>query len=208
MRLILVRHGSTAWNEEGKYQGTVDVPLSDKGRQEAEMVAERLRHEKIDAVYSSNLRRARETAEIIARPHGLPVQVVDELGEINFGDWEGLTAQEIKDKFGEEAYRTWLEDPVNADISGGDRITDFAERVIRGFDRIIQAHQDDTVVVATHGGALMVLGCHLHGDDLSCFRKYYHHNAAISVVELEGDVLQIKQLNYRDHLRGFGEKTT
>ena len=98
MRLILVRHGSTAWNEEGKYQGTIDIPLSDRGRQEAEMVAERLRDEKIDAVYSSNLRRARETAEIIARPHGLPVQVIEELGEMNFGDWEGMTAQEIKDK--------------------------------------------------------------------------------------------------------------
>ena len=123
MRIILIRHGSTIWNEEGKYQGTIDVPLSDRGRQEAEMVAERLREEKIKAIYSSNLGRARETAEIIARPHGLPVQVIDELGEINFGDWEGLTAQEIKDKFGEQAYRTWLEDPVNADISGGDRIT-------------------------------------------------------------------------------------
>lgn len=204
MRIILIRHGSTIWNEEGKYQGTIDVPLSDRGRQEAEMVAE-IAGRKIKAIYSSNLGRARETAEIIARPHGLPVQVIDELGEINFGDWEGLTAQEIKDKFGEQAYRTWLEDPVNADISGGDRITDFAERVIRGFDRIIHAHRDDTVVVATHGGALMVLGCHLHGDDLSCFRKYYHHNAAISVVELEGDVFQIKQLNSREHLREVGE---
>ncbi|MGE5544906.1 MAG: histidine phosphatase family protein [Bacillota bacterium] len=202
MRLILVRHGSTIWNAEGRYQGTIDIPLSDQGRREARMVAERLRNEDIKAVYSSNLIRARETAEIIASPHGLPVKVIPELGEINFGDWEGLTAQEIKDRFGEDAYRTWLTDPVNADISRGDHITEFAERVVQGFNQIIQAHPEDTVVIATHGGALMVLGCHLHGEDLSCFRKYYHHNAAISVVEVEGDVFRIKQLNCQEHLQG------
>ncbi|MGI6551394.1 MAG: histidine phosphatase family protein [Syntrophomonadales bacterium] len=201
MRLILVRHGSTIWNAEGKYQGTMDVPLSDKGRQEAQMVAERLRDEDITAIYSSDLVRARETAEIIARPHGLPVKVIPEFGEINFGDWEGLTAQEIREKFGEEVYRTWLEDPINADISGGDRITDFAERVVKGFNQVIEAHPDDTVVLATHGGALMALGCHLHGEDLNCFRKYYHHNAAISVVEVEGDVCRFVHLNYQEHLQ-------
>lgn len=202
MRLILVRHGSTIWNAEGKYQGIIDVPLSDKGRQEVQMVAERLRNEDIKAVYSSYLIRARETAEIIASPHGLPVKVIREFGEINFGDWEGLTAQEIKDKFGEDAYRLWMEDPVMADISGGDRIAEFAERVVQGFNQVSQAHQEDTVVVATHGGALMVLGCHLQGEDLSCYRKYYHQNAAISVVELEGDVFQFKHLNCQEHLQG------
>lgn len=202
MRLILVRHGSTIWNAEGKYQGIIDVPLSDKGRQEVQMVAERLRNEDIKAVYSSYLIRARETAEIIASPHGLPVKVIPEFGEINFGDWEGLTAQEIKDKFGEDAYRIWMEDPVKADISGGDRIAEFAERVVQGFNRVSQAHPDDTVVVATHGGALMVLGCHLQGEDLSCYRKYYHQNAAISVVELEGDVFRFKHLNCQAHLEG------
>jgi len=201
LRLILVRHGSTIWNAEGKYQGTIDVPLSDKGRREAQMVAERLRNEDIKAVYSSELIRARETAEIIASPHNLPVKVIPELGEINFGDWEGLTAREIKDKYGEDAYRTWLEDPVNANISGGDHITEFAERVVQGFNKVIEAHPEDTVVVATHGGALMVLGCHLHGEDLRCFRKYYHHNAAISVVELEGDAFRFKHLNCQEHLQ-------
>lgn len=202
MRLILVRHGSTIWNAEGKYQGKFDVPLSDRGRQEAQMVAERLRDENITAVYSSDLIRARETAEIIARLHGLAVNVIPELGEINFGDWEGLTAKEIQEKFGEEAYRTWMEDPVNASIAGGERITEFAQRVVRGFNQVIQAHPDDTVVLATHGGALMVLGCHLHGEDLSCFRKYYHHNAAISVVEVEGDIFRFEHLNCQGHLQG------
>ena len=125
MRLILVRHGTTIWNEEGKYQGVIDVPLSDKGRQEAKRVANRLQNEDIKAVYSSHLVRARETAEIIARPHGLPVKVIREIGEINFGDWEGLTSQEIIKQFGEDAYRLWLEDPGKVEISGGDRLSDF-----------------------------------------------------------------------------------
>lgn len=206
MRLILVRHGTTIWNSEGKYQGEIDVPLSDRGRQEVKRVAERLQDEDIKAVYSSHLIRARETAEIIARPHGLPVKVIREIGEINFGEWEGLTAQEIKEKFGEETYRIWLEDPANADISGGGRLLEFAERVVRGFNQVVQAHQEDTVVMATHGGALMVLGCHLHGEDLTCFRKYYHQNAAISVVEVEGDVFRFQHLNCQEHLQDCRKK--
>lgn len=201
MRLILVRHGTTIWNEEGKYQGVIDVPLSDKGRQEAKRVANRLQNEDIKAVYSSHLVRARETAEIIARPHGLPVKVIREIGEINFGDWEGLTSQEIIKQFGEDAYRLWLEDPGKVEISGGDRLSDFGERVVKGFNQVVQAHPEDTVVMVTHGGALMTLGCHLHGEDLTCFRKYYHQNAAISVVEVEGDICRFENLNCQEHLQ-------
>ncbi len=201
MRLILVRHGTTIWNEEGKYQGVIDVPLSDKGRQEAKRVANRLQNEDIKAVYSSHLVRARETAEIIARPHGLPVKVIREIGEINFGDWEGLTSQEIIKQFGEDAYRLWLEDPGKVEISGGDRLSDFGERVLKGFNQVVQAHPEDTVVMVTHGGALMTLGCHLHGEDLTCFRKYYHQNAAISVVEVEGDICRFENLNCQEHLQ-------
>jgi len=201
MRIFLIRHAETAWNSEGKYQGIIDVPLSDKGRREAERVAERLRHEDVKAVYSSHLIRARETAEIIARRHSLPVKVIPEIGEINFGDWEGLTASEIKEKFGEDAYRVWLEDPEKAEISGGDRLPEFAERVVKGFKEVVAAHPEDTVVMVTHGGALMVLGCHINGEDLSCFRRYYHQNASISVVEAEGDVLRFQLLNSREHLQ-------
>lgn len=200
MRLILVRHGETIWNAEGKYQGILDIQLSDKGRREAEMAACWLENEHIDAVYSSHLSRARETAEIIARPHKLPVQEFKDLGEINFGDWEGLTAAEIKEAFGVEAYRVWEQDPEKAIISGGERMVEFAARVNRGIDSLIEAHPDQTVAAVTHGGLLMVLGCRIAGESLSCFRKYYHNNAAISIVEVEGDTLQFKVLNSQEHL--------
>ncbi|MGE5423249.1 MAG: histidine phosphatase family protein [Ignavibacteriales bacterium] len=200
MRLILVRHGETIWNAEGKYQGILDIQLSDKGRREAEMAARWLENEHIDAIYSSYLSRAQETAEIIARPHNLPVQVYEDLGEINFGDWEGLTAAEIKEAFGVETYRLWEEEPEQAIISGGDRMVEFAERVNRGIDNLVEAHPDQTVVAVTHGGLLMVLGCRIGGESLSCFRKYYHNNAAISIVETEGDTLRFKVLNSQKHL--------
>ncbi|NLV16895.1 MAG: histidine phosphatase family protein [Syntrophomonadaceae bacterium] len=200
MRLFLVRHGTTGWNESGKYQGTMDVPLSDQGRREAGKVADKLRREDIKAIYSSNLIRARETAEIIAESHNLQVIVIPEIGEIDFGEWEGLNEKEIRERFGEETYRVWLEDPERAVISGGDSITDFSRRVVGGFNKVVEGHTGEAIVMVTHGGALMALGCYLHGEDLSCFRRYYHNNAAISVVELEGDVFRFKHLNVRDHL--------
>ncbi len=205
MRIILVRHGTTAWNEQGKYQGVIDEHLSDKGRQEAERAAERLQSENIKAVYASYLSRARETAEIIARPHGLEVVVIPEVGEIDFGHWEGLTARQIIDKFGEDTYRVWMEDPENAVIAGGERMTDFSDRVYGGFTRVVEAHPEDTVVMVTHGGALMALCCRLENQDLSCYRRYIHQNAAISVVELEGTSIKLKELNSKEHLLNIGQ---
>lgn len=201
MRLIAVRHGETEWNAKGKYQGQIDLPLSDGGRKEAKRVAERLKNEKIDAFYASSLTRAIETASIIAEPHGLPVNIIPDLQEMDFGEWEGLTAEEIKKNYGEESYKTWLVDPEAINIPGGEKIKDFALRVKRGLEQVLKAHAQDTVVVVTHGGALMVMGCFLQGQELSCFRRYYHHNAALSVVEIEGDMIHFELINDREHLQ-------
>ncbi|MGE5396395.1 MAG: histidine phosphatase family protein, partial [Chitinophagales bacterium] len=172
-------------------------------RWEARMVSDRLKDEKIDAIYASALIRARETAEIIARPHGLPVKEVPDLNEMNFGEWEGLSADEIVATFGEEGYRTWQQSPGEAVIPNGENYAEFADRIEKGIKSIVEAHQNETVLIVTHGGAIMALGCRLNGEELSCFRRYYCNNAAISIIELEGDACHFELLNACDHLQNY-----
>jgi len=135
--LLLVRHGETDRNAEGKLQGHTDRPLNDYGRRQARALAERLAGEEIEAVYASDLSRARETAEILGAQLGLPVAVDPDLREKNWGNWEGLTA--------DERLRIEYE---------GESSEDHRSRTLRAVERIVERHPAGRVVVVTHGGSL------------------------------------------------------
>jgi broad specificity phosphatase PhoE len=135
--LLLVRHGETDWNAEGKLQGHTDRPLNDYGRRQARALAKRLAGEEIEAVYASDLSRARETAEILGAQLGLPVAVDPDLREKNWGNWEGLTA--------DERLRIEYE---------GESSEDHRSRTLRAVERIVERHPAGRVVVVTHGGSL------------------------------------------------------
>lgn len=204
MRLILVRHAESVWNKEGRYQGLTDIPLSDRGRAEARALAERLRGEKIDAAYASHLSRALETARIIAQPHGLEVTVEPGLAEMDFGEWEGLTSAEIIERFGEEAFKTWFHDPEQAVIPGGENFSEFADRIENAMNGIVARHRDnETLLIVTHGAALMVYGCRLGREELRCYRRYVHRNAALSIVEFAGKTIRFEVINDFRHLENL-----
>ena len=135
--LLLIRHGETDWNAEGRLQGHTDRPLNDFGRRQANALADRLAGDGITAVYTSDLSRARETAEIVAGRLGLPVVVDPDLRERNWGNWEGLTGSE--------------RDRVEY---VGEAIDAHGERVMRAVRRIAELHPGERVVVVTHGGSL------------------------------------------------------
>jgi broad specificity phosphatase PhoE len=135
--LLLVRHGETDWNAEGRLQGHTDRPLNDYGRRQAAALAERLEGDGITAVYSSDLARARETAEILGQRLGLPVVIDPDLRERNWGTWEGLTGTE-RDRV------EFVGEPHDA----------HSQRVLRAVNRIAEIHPDERVVVVTHGGSL------------------------------------------------------
>src|SRR4030088_1665762 len=135
--LLLVRHGETDWNAEGKLQGHTDRPLNDYGRRQAQALAERRAGDSIDAVYASDLSRARETAEILGEKLGLPVLVDPDLREKNWGNWEGLTSDE----------RLHIE--FEGETSEAHR-----DRTLNAVQRIVERHPDGRVVVVTHGGSL------------------------------------------------------
>ena len=143
--ILLVRHGETDWNVERRVQGHSDTPLNDTGREQARALGAELAGEPIDAVYSSDLLRAHETANIVAGPRGLEVTALRELRERNFGTWEGLTDAEVFAQFPRAAHGHW-----------GDAETKYqmATRVSDAIKSIAEAHPDGCVLLISHGGPL------------------------------------------------------
>jgi len=158
--LILARHGETDWNRDGRFQGHADPPLNDRGREQARALADAVAGERIEAVYASDLRRAHETAQIVAARKGLDVVVDPDLRERDVGEWSGLTLPEIEDRFPDELRRF-----REKGVSIGESREALSARVVAAVRRIAEAHPRGQVLVVTHGGALRTLR-HAAGGDL------------------------------------------
>jgi 2,3-bisphosphoglycerate-dependent phosphoglycerate mutase len=153
--ILLVRHGETDWNHERRIQGQSDPPLNELGREQARALSQALAAEQVDAVYASDLRRARETAEILAAELGLPVVVDRELRELNFGPWEGRTVEELEARYA-DAFARWR-NGGEAGWSGGETHAAMAERVRRAVHRLAETHPGGRILLVAHGGPVRVL---------------------------------------------------
>ena len=153
--ILLVRHGETDWNRERRIQGQSDPPLNDMGRDQAHALAQTLGGEEIDAVYASDLARARETAEILAAELGLPVVVDPELRELDFGPWEGQTVEELEARY-PDAFGRWV-DGGQAEWDGGETHAAMADRVRQAVRRLAAAHAGGRILLVAHGGPVRVL---------------------------------------------------
>ena len=143
--ILIARHGETEWNREGRWQGWADPPLNETGREQARVLAEQLRETPFDAVYASDLKRAHETAVILAGPHGVPVVVDPELREIDIGSWSGLTRAEIEERF------------PDGERPDGETREHHSERVLAAVERIARENLGRRVLIVTHGGTLRAL---------------------------------------------------
>jgi probable phosphoglycerate mutase len=152
-RLLVIRHGETAWNLETRIQGHVDIPLNDTGKWQAQCLAQALADEEIHAVYSSDLLRAKDTAAAIAGAVGLPLTLDTALRERHFGRLEGLTQAEIAGQWPEEA-RRWRERDPSYGPEGGETLHSFYERCVAALTRLASQHQGQTIAVVAHGGVL------------------------------------------------------
>ena len=152
--LLLVRHGETDWNRDGRWQGGSDTSLNDLGREQARSLAEGL-DGNIDVVYSSDLARARQTAEIVAEKLGLGVRVDPRLRERGFGSWEGLTTPEIEVRFA-EAHRRWRAGE-GAGADDAEPFEDFSARVNRFLADVLRLHPGEEVLVISHGGSIRAI---------------------------------------------------
>ncbi len=165
--IILVRHGETEWNVNQVFRGRIDVELNETGIRQAELLAEYLSDLKIDAVYSSPLKRALKTAEIVASYHKLDVRVADGLIDFDYGEWQGLPHQEVKQRH-RELYAQWAKNPHQVTMPAGECLNDVSQRAISVVDDVIASHQG-SVVLASHRVVNKVLICALLGLDNSHF---------------------------------------
>ncbi|GAB4408445.1 MAG: histidine phosphatase family protein [Anaerolineales bacterium] len=202
MRLIFVRHGESVWNHEGRVQGIADPPLSERGRAQAALVAERLAREfSPAAVYASALQRATETGRIIAARLGLPLHVDARLNEYDIGALTGLTDAEVAEQY-PEIRAKWEMDVQWVPIPGEEGLYRFLDRITRAMEDIIAAHPGDAeVVVVTHGGVMALYLGDLIGLNPRQRMPWRFDNASISIVEPEGVRPRIVRLNDTAHMR-------
>lgn len=199
-RFYLIRHGETLWNREMRYQGSTDIALSDEGLAQAELMAKRFCYLPLDHIYVSPLQRAKVTAEAIGRQTGItPVEDVH-FTEINFGEWEGMSVPELKEKYGKE-YMEFYEHPFQRVFPGEGSFYKVAERAVAGFEALLEKHRGEKVAIVSHGGLLRVLLVSILGMDEKFYRTTWLTNTSITTVDVMEDGRRILMtLNDKAHL--------
>jgi probable phosphoglycerate mutase len=200
MRLILVRHGASPNNAEGRFTGHTDVPLSQLGRRQAVAVAGALAAEPLAVIVSSDLARARETGDIIAARTGAPLELDANLREIGMGAWEGLTYAEIQRGYPGEWAR-WQDKGAFFAPPGGEEPHAMLARVSGTLKRSLGRHPDECVLWVTHGGVIGALICQVMGFGLEHRDQLRRDNAAITELLLDGPRATLIRLNESAHLR-------
>lgn len=201
-RVILVRHGQTMWNVAMKYQGHTDIALTEKGLEQAGLVAHRLKEEDISTVYASDLSRAYITAEKIAGQFGLPVIAVPELREISFGDWEGLTYTNINSGWPEVMAKLFAH-PDSVQIPGGESFRVLKARAGTAIKRIVRNHPGETVAVVSHGGTIRTLLCDALNINLDYVWNIKQDNTAVNVIEYHDHRAIVTLVNDTCHLKMY-----
>lgn len=210
MRLILVRHGESEWNRIGRYQGQQDAPLSELGLRQAEALAERLKRERLAAIYTSPLQRARRTAEAIARYHpDTPFYEDRALLEINHGDWEGLYAAEVRARYAEELDE-WRTFPTRSQMPNGESFSNILKRTLNFRERVCHAYsRDASILLSTHDVVIKILIADALGMHMDRINRLWITNASISVVEYTESLpflVSLSEACHLGHLESVREK--
>jgi alpha-ribazole phosphatase len=189
-KFYLVRHGQTDWNKEGRYQGQADINLNSDGEEQARVVSQKLAGKPIDAIYSSDLKRARHTAEEIGKQLKLPVYLDVRLREINHGIWEGMLYTDIVQKY---AHKIKERDtnPLHTRAPQGESVHEVSKRVLSAADDIAQKHPDETIVIVAHGVSLAILACTARGIPLTEVFHNIPDNAHPNLIEWTEDPTRV-----------------
>lgn len=199
--LIALRHGETAWNAEQRIQGQLDTPLNETGRWQAERLGQALADADVQAIYSSDLQRARDTAAPLAQRMGLPVQTDPALRERHFGQWQGSRYPELEQQYPEQTLAWRRRDP-DFGPPGGETLAAFHERALAAYTRLAQAHAGQTVAVFAHGGLLDSLYRAATGQALQAPRSWLCANARINRLLYTGEAFTLVGWNDDTHLQG------
>lgn len=198
-RILAIRHGQTAWNADGRIQGHTNIGLDDTGRWQAERLAEALQGEALHALYSSDLLRARQTAQLLQRFSTESLRLDTGLRERSFGRLEGLSFAEIEERWPQEAARWRQRDPDFAP-GGGETLKAFYARCVATAARLAAAHAGQTIVLVAHGGVLDMLYRAAAGLDLAAPRRWELGNASVNRLLYSPEGFSIVAWNERMHL--------
>lgn len=199
--VLLVRHGQTNSNVTGFYMGWSDEDLSQVGYTEARRLSSRLASLPIASVYTSPLRRVHTTGAILAEPHELELKVLDDLIEIQFGDWQGLHVDEIKRRWPELWQQSRI-DPAELTMPDGESFSQVTERAVRAFETVVGASRGKQVVIVTHDVIVRVLVAHVLRVSNSIYRRFEINNASLTVIRVVNGNSCLITLNDTSHLEG------
>ena len=197
--IILARHGETEWNINEVFRGRIDIELNETGIRQAELLAEYLSSTKIDTIYSSPLKRAVKTAETIAGYHKLDVEISPGLIDFDYGKWQGLPHQEVKDKY-KELYAEWINSPERVKIPAGESLNDVRKRAISVVDDVIAKYKG-TVVLVAHRVVNKILICALLGLDNSHFWNIRQDTGGITTFSYENERFTLTKHNDTSYLK-------
>jgi probable phosphoglycerate mutase len=185
----MARHGETDWNRDQRFQGHADTPLNELGREQARELADALRGERLDAIYTSPLQRARETATIIGDRVGLDVEPLEGLREVDVGSWSGLTRMEVEQRF-PDGYRRWLD--LGQGWEDGESYQALGERVLATMTELAARHRGGRILIVTHGGPMRAAEAASRTVSYAAARRVAPPvgNCALLVFRLEDDALR------------------
>jgi broad specificity phosphatase PhoE len=199
---LLVRHGETEWNSEGRMQGHSPTGLSETGVRQGQLLAERLKGTELDAIHCSDMPRARNTAEMIAAGRGLEVHTTSDLRERSYGQWEGMTRQEIREGYPEE-YGQWRQGTEQFAPPDGESLIDVLARQARLTEELRGTYPgDQTIALIGHGGGFLTLAVSMLGVPMSLRSRFSLNNASISILQVSEDRAVLERWNDISHWEG------
>lgn len=204
--ILLARHGETDWNRERRWQGLTDVSLNESGREQARALAEKLEVVPFSAVYASDLKRAYETALVVAERKGLAVTAMRELREVDVGSWTGLSQEEVKERF-PDAYAQ-VRARTGRGWEGGECYAEMGRRVLEAMRSIAREHPRDVVLVVTHSGPIRTVRAHALGLDYATDRKAASpvERVELAAVTVVDGVFQPADANLYERLGAGGKR--
>ncbi|MBN2548993.1 MAG: histidine phosphatase family protein [Anaerolineales bacterium] len=201
-RILLVRHGQTEWNRVERFRGRADVPLNDVGLAQAEATGQRVAKEwQLTAIYSSPLVRAVKTAQAIAVHFDLPVQIHPDLADIDYGDWQGMTPEDARQRWPDQI-DNWYNHPERTRIPGGETLADLRGRAMSVVDELVEKHPNETIAIVGHTVINRIILLGILGLGNRRFWRLHQDTCAINVIQAEAGEFTLVSMNDTCHLHG------
>jgi broad specificity phosphatase PhoE len=205
-RIYLVRHGQTEWNRELRFRGRADIPLDENGCKQASAISDALMDKGINTIYTSPLRRSIETARPIAAVFHLEIENLQELIDINYGEWEGLAYDEVRQRYA-NLYRKWEERPDLVKFPNGESLEEVRRRSFAAFMEVVEKNSGNSILIIPHRVINKVLLCALLGISNAYFWSIRQDTGCINVIEYSNSRFVLVRMNDTCHLRGVSPET-